>query len=255
MSTTTDDQPAHVMLELGFGHWVEGDEVHGSAPIVPELFVPGTEALRVSVLATFADMVAGWSIIPLVTPRVPITLELDVHTYGPVEGITQVNAVGRVAKAGRSVLVPTVEFTDGDGSPIGFAAASFMVAPDPNLQMPDVSAARGRQPGEARLSAPLAERLGLERRALGEIVVAKREDTTNASQTLNGGVIAIAAEEAALDLAPGRPLESIALRYLQPVRQGPAVARAEVRAGLGRVEVRDEGAEGRLSVLATTRSV
>jgi hypothetical protein len=43
------------------------------------------------------------------------------------------------------------------------------------------------------------------------------------------------------------------MHYQQPVRVGPAVATAEVRAGLGRVEVRDAGREDRLAVVATTR--
>jgi hypothetical protein len=43
------------------------------------------------------------------------------------------------------------------------------------------------------------------------------------------------------------------MRYLQPARVGPVVARAEVREGLGRVEVRDEGNDDRLCVVATSR--
>ena len=53
----------------------------------------------------------------------------------------------------------------------------------------------------------------------------------------------MAAEEAALSLAPGATLASLDLRYLQPVRVGPAVAQADVRDGLGRVEVHDAGNE------------
>jgi hypothetical protein len=45
----------------------------------------------------------------------------------------------------------------------------------------------------------------------------------------------------------------LALRYLRPVRVGPAVATAEVRAGLGRVEVRDAGSGDRPVATATTR--
>ena len=41
------------------------------------------------------------------------------------------------------------------------------------------------------------------------------------------------------------------MRYLRPVRIGPAVASAQVRAGLGRVEVRDAGSDDRLAVAAT----
>jgi acyl-coenzyme A thioesterase PaaI-like protein len=53
---------------------------------------------------------------------------------------------------------------------------------------------------------------------------------------------------------PGESLASLDLRYLQPARVGPVVATAEVRHGLGRVEVRDEGNENRLCVAATTRT-
>jgi hypothetical protein len=38
------------------------------------------------------------------------------------------------------------------------------------------------------------------------------------------------------------------------VRVGPAVATATVRAGLGRVELRDSGRDDRLSVTAITRT-
>ena len=53
---------------------------------------------------------------------------------------------------------------------------------------------------------------------------------------------------------PGATLASLDLRYLQPARVGPAVAVAEVRHGLGRVEVCDEGNENRLCVAATART-
>jgi hypothetical protein len=46
----------------------------------------------------------------------------------------------------------------------------------------------------------------------------------------------------------------MSMRYAQPVRVGPAVARAEVDEGLGRVVVRDTGRDDRLAVIATTRT-
>ena len=48
------------------------------------------------------------------------------------------------------------------------------------------------------------------------------EDGLNASNTVNGGLIALVIEEALLSLAPGQTLCSLALRYMQPVRVGPA---------------------------------
>jgi hypothetical protein len=44
---------------------------------------------------------------------------------------------------------------------------------------------------------------------------------------------------------PGETLCSLHLRHLQPVRVGPAVATATVRSGLGRMELRDSGRDGR----------
>jgi hypothetical protein len=54
-------------------------------------------------------------------------------------------------------------------------------------------------------------------------------------------------------LQPGTTLSSLDMRYLQPARVGPVVARADVRDGLGRVQVRDEGNDDRLCVVATSR--
>ena len=86
------------------------------------------------------------------------------------------------------------------------------------------------------------------------VALPRTEQSLNASNTLNGGLLAVAVEDASRSAQPGAVLESISMRYLQPVRHGPAVATADVRDGLGRVEVRDEGNGDRLSVLAVTRS-
>jgi hypothetical protein len=44
------------------------------------------------------------------------------------------------------------------------------------------------------------------------------------------------------------------VRYLQPVRVGPAVAEARMGNGLSQVEVRDRAMHDRLAALATTRA-
>jgi acyl-coenzyme A thioesterase PaaI-like protein len=109
-------------------------------------------------------------------------------------------------------------------------------------------------PHPARLTVPFAERAGCEYRAPGVVAIPMRPDGLNASGTLNGGLLALAVEEAALSISPGRPLDSMSMRYVSPVRNGPAVATAEVCDGLANVVVRDEGRDDRLSVIATTRA-
>lgn len=243
----------HILSELGFVVRTVGAELHGSGIITPFMLVPGTTSLRTSILAAWSDTVAGLLAALATAPRVPVTLELDVQLYRPAPSEGTVQAVGRMVKSGKSVFISTVEFSTGDGEPIASSAASFMVAPDPNLRLPeDMSIDSPRS--EISLSVPLADRVGCRRLGPGVAALPRSEDGLNSSKTVNGGLIALVTEEAALSLSPGGSLCSLALRYLQPVRIGPAVATATVRNGLGRVELRDAGNDDRLTVLATTRT-
>lgn len=260
MTTTVEGEEAaarrHVLQELGWevtpGEGAVG-RMTGSALVVPEMHAPGTPHLRTSILAAWADVLAGYLAVATVGPRVPVTLELDVHLYRPAPGAGVVRGEGKVIKSGRSVFVAGVDFSGEDGEPFGFAAASFMAAPDERLRIAALGARSPLATG-TRLTVPFATRAGCERRGPGVAVLAHSDEVLNASNTVNGGLIALAAEEAVLSLAPGTSLSSLDLRYLQPVRIGPVVATAEVRDGLGRVEVRDEGNENRLCVAATTRT-
>ena len=257
-STDSVDRVNHVLLELGFTVHRAGDEIHGVAEVVPEMWAPGTKSLRTSILATWLDTAAGHLCIGVLAPRVPVTLELDVHTYQPPPAAGSVHAIARILKAGRTVMVTSVDFTDQQGEPIAVGTASFMAAPDPGVSIDVDTVEMARQANQAtagrRLQVPLAERIGYERPEPGVVVLHRSADGLNASNTVNGGLIAVAVEEAALSTTPGTTLSSLALRYLRPVRVGPAVARATVRSGLGQVEVRDSGSDDRLAVVATTRT-
>jgi acyl-coenzyme A thioesterase PaaI-like protein len=245
----------HIVRELGFGVAPVGGQFHGSARVVPEMWVPGTTAVRTSILAAWADIVAGYLAIGLFDPGVPVTLDLDVQLYQPLDGCTEVQMVGRVEKSGRSVSLLGVEMTDGDGTTVGFAGATFMAAPNPSLRMPTVVRDDGLlRPHEPTLTVPYAERAGCERTAPGTVSIPLRPDGLNASGSLNGGLIALAIEEAVLSLASGATLSSLSMRYARPVRVGPAIAEAEARDDLARIEVRDTGHDDKLAVVATART-
>jgi acyl-coenzyme A thioesterase PaaI-like protein len=253
----TDAQAAprrHLLGELRFGVRSAGEELHGSAEVTPEMHVPGTAHLRTSVLAIWADTLLGLLAVRTIAPRVPVTLELEVHLYRPAPAAGSVRSVARVVRAGRSVFVAGAEFTQEDGEPLAVANGSFMAAPHPDLSMPTV---RGIDlpPQRQRLSVPLAERAGCERQGPGRAVLPRSEDGLNASGSINGGLIALAAEEALLSLAPGTTLCSLGLRYVRAARVGPLVATARMHAGLGQVELRDSGNGHRLTSTATGRAV
>jgi acyl-coenzyme A thioesterase PaaI-like protein len=162
-----------------------------------------------------------------------------------------VRGVGTAVKAGRSVFVGSVEFVSERGEPFAVGAGSFMAAPDPAARM----RTRADVPlPERRLAMAFAERAGCERRSPGVAVLSRSEDGLNSSNSVVGGLIALAAEEAVLSLAPGATLCSLGLRYLQAVRTGPVIATARLRDGLGLAELRDSGNGGRLSVTATART-
>ncbi|MGD0699331.1 MAG: PaaI family thioesterase [Trebonia sp.] len=243
----------HLLAELGFTSRAVGGELHGTGAITPLMHVPGTALLRTSILAVWADMVGGLLTMRVIAPRVPVTLELDVHLYRPAPSAGRLRAVGRLAKTGRSVTVIEVDFLDEQGARFGFGGASFMAAPDASRTLPS-RASVDRPPREPTLTLPLADRAGCKREQPGTAVLPRTEDGLNGVGTVHGGLLALAAEEALLSLLPGQTLSSLGLRYLQPVPVGPAVATATVTAGLGRVELRDSGRGGRLAVTATART-
>jgi acyl-coenzyme A thioesterase PaaI-like protein len=250
---TDDATPRHILSELGFAVSQAGTGLQGVTSIIPEMWAPDSTHLRTAVLAAWADHLSGLLAVQVIAPLVPVTLELDVHLFTPAPGSGTVLCTAEVLKTGRSVMVVSVAFSSGDGAPIAVGAGSFMVAPDPSLRLPSTLSLDGDPAPQQRLDVPLAQRANCERREPGVAVLPRAEDGLNSSNTLNGGLIALVAEEAALSLSPGATLSSLSLRYLRPVRVGPAVASARIESGLGQIEVRDAGSGNRLSVLATAR--
>lgn len=247
-------RPQGIFKEFGLALERDGDDLVGRADIVPTMLVPGSDILRLSVLSVWADTIFGLIAIQAIAPRVPTTLELDVHVHAPIRQCKTVHMRARLARSGKSVLVFTVDFTDEAGSALGFGTSLFMASPDPTISIPpgDWALKRfSRSSGE--LLQPLAERVRCDRLAPGVASLPWAHDTQNTARAINGGILAIAIEEAALSLAAGQQtLSSLIVRYLRPVRTGGAIAHATLKADLGQVEVIDAG-NGALSTLATIR--
>ena len=246
---------SHVVAELGLRVRLDGDGLAGDAAVTPEMHVPGTDVLRVSVLAAWSDMLTGLLSGTTIAPRVPVTLDLSVDLPRPVRGTPTIVGAARVLKAGRSVVVLEVTFVEAGGTaPVAVGTASFMPSPDASLTLPALRDSPSMlERSNDRLTAPFAERAGCERRDDGVAELPRREDALNASNTINGGLIALLIEESALSAAPGCVLSSLALRYLRPARVGPLVATATRHGDVLVVAAHDTGADDRLVATATAR--
>lgn len=246
---------SHVISELGLAVQLDGDGLRGNAVVVPEMHVPGTDVLRVSVLAAWADVLTGLLSGTALAPRVPVTLDLSIDLPRVLRGTPSVAGAARILKAGRSVVVLEVSFVEEeDRRPVALGTASFMPSPDTSLTLPalrDSPSILERSPD--RLTAPFAERADCVRRGDGVAELPRREDALNASNTINGGLIALLMEESALSTAPDSVLSSLALRYLRPARVGPLVATATRHGDVVVVAAHDTGADDRLVAAATAR--
>lgn len=235
------------MRELGMVTEPEGDGLRGSSEITSHMWVPGTDVVRLSVLATWTDIIMGVLAGLATQPRVCITLDLDVHLLRLPHGAGVVHGTGSVIKRGRSVHATRSELVlEGDTTPFAVSVATFMESPNPVHVMPDLD---GRVTGRLPLTMPLAQRADVRVLEPGVAVVAHHVENLNATDAIQGGIVALCAEEAALSLAPGHVLSSMALRYHRAFRTGTARATATRSDRLALVEM--TGAEdGRLGVSA-----
>ncbi len=234
---------SHDISELGLEHWVDDDVSYGRAEITADMLVPGTDFVRIGLLTTLVDLVAGQQSFGPITP----TTDISVHMV-QARGLRTVHLESRVLKAGATlVVVETLLAADDEDEPFATALATFMnrtieVAPRPEW-------------GTRLLDQPLSARIGARVLRPGTVELMPRDDVANAFHgTIQGGVMAIvgelAAESANGDDAP-LALTDLDIRFLNRVKVGPARAVAEVvmdapKKRVLRVAIRDRGNDDRL---------
>lgn len=250
-----------VIGELGMIIRPEGDDLVSHATIFEGMKIPGTDVLRMSVIAAWADTLLGVLAMRNIVPSVPATVALDVHLIRPIIGKQSIVLHARVAKIGRTISEFVVDFNDESGAALGHGHALFMATPNPQYSLPTGDwVFKGFATPLPGLALPLAERIGCERNAPGMATLPWARDIQNATQAINGGLLAVLIEEAVLSAAaPGQSLSSMTITYQRSIRTGPAIARAQIAECLGRVEVMDastaDSAIGNNKALAAFASV
>jgi len=241
--------------ELGLQVEVDGDTLTGRGQVVPELCIPEAGIVRPSVLLSWADILVGSLANERTMPRVCMTVDLDVRVARPLPVGANVVSVGRILKSGRSLTVGEADFfVDGDDAPAAHVIGGFMASPRPD-DVGDSFVRRvvgGTQRKMTTPGQPLADLLGATVITPGVVEAERQQRILNWADTVQGGAVALLAEEAVLSLADAVPNE-LQVRYLRAVRVGPMRATAERFGAWTRVVVTDVGMDDRLVALAVTR--
>jgi acyl-coenzyme A thioesterase PaaI-like protein len=261
MSDWRDAHSIGFTSELGLSveRGADPDTLAGHAVVVPEVCVPDAGVVRPSVLLTWADILTGSLANQFTLPRICLTVDLDVRIARPLPVGASLNAVGRILKAGRTVVFGEAAFTlDGDDAPAAIALATFVASPRPDDDVAD------RSTDPTRLShtraavgppEPIAELLGTRVLGDGVVEVERSERILNWAETVQGGAVAAVAEEAVLALEGAIAPDALQVRFTAAVRVGPMRATARRLGPWTRIEVVDRGNDDRLAAVALARSV
>ncbi len=256
----TPDPRARVsfIAEMGFHCAFDGDRMTGhSDPPSPALLTPGVDAVRPAVLLTLADVLIGSLANEAALPRITMTVDLNVRVLQPITAATGFTGEAQILKSGRTTTFGEATFAPaGSDTPAVLSQGTFIASPRPqdvgfSLASSIRHFTRPVTPGPMRV--PLAERVGCNVVDAGIAEIDRRDDLLNPADTLQGGLIALVAEEAACSLHPGVSPVELDVRYLSAVRIGAARATATGLGSVVRVDVRDAGNDDRLAAIAVLR--
>lgn len=218
-------------------------------------------SVRFAALAFAVDsavgMTAGFSSLP----NWVVTTDIDLRVFADVR-VGPVRTEAETRRAGRTqVLAEARLYDEGQGNLlVAHATANHGVLSPENgapLDVFPVGVLQVQQSEPTPVRPPMGERFGARTVAPGVAELAMADNARNPWGILHGTLHTLLAEDATRSLVDGR-IVAATIRFVAPVRVGPARATATVLGGDGRqiavrVEVRDAGTGddgGRLGSLA-----
>ena len=220
-----------------------------------------------TVLISAVDLVASFFVRELAGTDITMTSDLSLRTTAAVGAGGALEASGRVLRSGRRLITTEVRIQRGDVL-CALGESTFVRAPRapaPGRPAPSIEDLRVPQQLEAHpLERPLAAEVGVrcDPKRPGQATLALRPDVMNPEGALQGALVGLLVESAALSLArsasappPALCLEEIDLRYLSANRTGPIVATARWidAPSMMRVQLLDAGQSDRLTASAFVR--
>jgi acyl-coenzyme A thioesterase PaaI-like protein len=254
-SEGTGGEGAHPILELGLDvrPGADGADLWGGDALVPPgACVPGTRFPLASVLVIYADMIAGMQARVITLPQMSVTVDLCVDILAPESigrAVGEIAIESRLLRAGKRMIVTETTFLLPDGEPLGVCTGSFSAISRTHNILADSGEPPPPRHQRPLLTLPFAERVGVTSASPGVAELARGAGMGNSTDSLMGGYAALLGEMAALsrmEADTGRPylLDRLHVRYLAPIRVGPARAVVRLTGGtpdrrLAFVEVRD----------------
>lgn len=239
---------------------IDDRTARGSVTIGPYLQVDGIAWPNAATLLTLADVLIGRLASYHTAPRISVTADLGVRLFDPPVG-ERLQMRARMRKVGQTMSVGDADLFSESGQLVGTCLGTFLASPRPADQ-----AFLGLT-GEMGVSAPtarnLAEQVGIVVTDAGVAELpALRTDLENATESLQGGVVALLGETAiysavATDGGATHVVETFEAHYLAAGRIGPFRATAEVLRrnadrAYCRVEVGDLGRDRLCAIIETT---
>lgn len=223
----------HLLRDLGFAGTGTREESINRITITDGLL--GPIGVRLGVLATLVDVSGAGIALSSVAPGWIATADLNVHLVQPVfEGA--VSAICRPLRVGARSVVVRADLTDEGGNLIAIGRMAFARIPGSATQaVVEEAVSDGltsfAMEGGRPLLEPLTERCGMESVGPGQLRFEKSEYVRNSFGTVNGGVLALAADEAAVSAAGGGSATDLQIHYLEQIGDGPVGVTAEVIRG------------------------
>jgi acyl-coenzyme A thioesterase PaaI-like protein len=234
----------HFVPYLGLDIWHEDTRTLGRAVITPQMLVSGTARLRLGLLFTMADVVAGNPSTGILSPTIDLRLQL----LKPAPGAGEVLLEASPLKIGRRIWTGEVLCY----GPDLFARSDYSFI---NSRLSGAPPHPGSRTGKPLPTPSFDELFQMRVRDGGAIEMDAHEAVRNGvAGTIQGGAQATMAEvaaETALACRGDYAVWDLSVRYLNTLKQGPAVACAQVLPGddrhpVVRVVITDEGAGGRI---------
>jgi len=254
------DAHAHFVSTLGLELPPELSDsaAEGSLQIDPYLQADGRPWPNMAALLTMADILMGRLAAQHTAPRISVTADLGVRLFRAAVDERIVFRV-RMLKMGQTMSVGAADLVSGRTNElIGTSVGTFLASPRPVDQLPEGLTMDRRA---VRSSAPtLAEHVGVSLPSPGVAELPElRPEHGNATQSLQGGLVALLSEAATYGAMSGiaHVVDTLTVHYLAAGRVGPFRATAEpldqgAERAAFRVELLDLGRDRVIALAETT---